>query len=355
MATPHSPLPRPPYDVELMAMIPPVPETAFAQKRADIPQHRQFFKLVTDPERESVLFDPSIIVSERTIGGPHGDITLSILAPKKLKAWNIERQPGIIHLHAGGLTAGNRFTGASLVAEWVKAVDAVAVLVEYRQPPEHPFPEPLDDCYAGLLWTTEHADQLGIDVDRLMVEGQSAGGGLAAATTLMARDKGGPKVYAQLLGVPMLDDRVASISCQQCPTGGTWNAQASRFSWQCYLGSGAGQESVSHLAAPARATDLSGLPPAYIDVSSTEAFRDEAVAYATKPWACGVQAELYVWPGGPHTIYLLFSHQGYSFHNSKKHSWGSHAFDVMAPSATLSNVSMTTRSAWVRRMLERGH
>ncbi|RSL74985.1 hypothetical protein CEP51_011283 [Fusarium floridanum] len=325
-----STLPRPPYDVELISIIPSPPKTAFAHKREDIPEHRQFFELVTEPERERTLSDPSISVTEQTIQGPHGDIALSILASKKPKnASGIFHRPGILHIHAGGLTAGNRFTGADLVVEWVRELDAVAVLVEYGRPPEHPFPGPLQDCYTSLLWMVKHADELGIDVEKLMVEGQSAGGGLAAATVLMARDKGGPKLHAQLIGVPMLDDRMSSISCQQYPTGGTWNAQASAFSWQCYLGDDAGQEGVSYLASPGRATDLSGLPPAYIDVSSTEAFRDEAVGYATKLWASGVQAELHVWPGGPH------------------------AFDVMAPTAALSQLSNKTRTAWVKRTLGR--
>ncbi|CAG9977405.1 unnamed protein product [Clonostachys byssicola] len=241
---------RPPYDTELMSFIPPVPEIAFAHTKQDLVQHRQFFGLVTDPNRERIISDPDITVTERIIPGARGDITLSVLTPKKPKGSRIDRQSGILHLHSGGLTAGNRFTGAELVWEWVKELDAVAVLVEYRQPPEHPFPAPLEDCYASLLWMAEHADELGFNCELLMIEGQSAGGGLAAATVLMARDKDGPKVCAQLLCTPMLDDRLLR------------------------------QEGVSHLAAPARATDLSGLPPAYIDVSSAEPFRDEAVAYA---------------------------------------------------------------------------
>ncbi|KAF4828477.1 putative alpha/beta hydrolase R526 [Colletotrichum tropicale] len=327
MAT--STLLRPPYDAELISLIPPTPETAFAHRREDIPQHRRFFELTTEAEREKILSDPSVAVTDLRIQGPRGDIALSILASKKPKASGTCRRPGILHLHSGGLTAGNRFTGADLVMEWVKKLDAIAILVEYGRPPEHPFPGPLQDCYASLLWMVENADELGIDLERLMVEGQSAGGGLAAATVLMARDKGGPKLHAQLLSVPMFDDRISSISCQQYPTGGTWNAQASAFSWQCYLGTDAGQEGVSYLASPGRATDLAGLPPAYIDVSSTEAFRDEAVSYATKLWASGVQAELHVWPGGPH------------------------AFDVMAPTAALSQLSMRTRTAWVKRTMGR--
>lgn len=234
------------------------------------------------------------------------------------------------------MTSGTRFAALDIVAPWVKR-GAVAVAVEYRMPPEHPHPAPVEDCFAALAWVHAWAESLGVDPARVMLEGQSAGGGIAAATALMARDRGGPPVCAQLLGVPMLDWRNGSVSARQFWTTGegTWCGEASGFAWGALLGGegageGEGEEKgkvVSCYASPAMAEDLKGLPTTYIDVSSTEPFRDEAVAYASRLWGCGVQAELHVWPGGPH------------------------GFDMIAPAAAVSKMSIETRSAWVKRTL----
>ncbi|MDO9396463.1 MAG: alpha/beta hydrolase fold domain-containing protein, partial [Herbiconiux sp.] len=138
------------------------------------------------------------------------------------------------------------------------------------------------------------------DPARIMVAGSSAGGGLCAATVLRARDQGGPPVAAQLLLSPMLDDRDRSVSTLQFDGTGGWDRQANRFGWASLLGDRAGSEDVSPYAAPARATDLSGLPPTYLDVGSAEVFRDEVVAFASAIWAAGGQAELHVFDGGFH-------------------------------------------------------
>ncbi|PVH72465.1 alpha/beta hydrolase fold protein [Cadophora sp. DSE1049] len=326
-----STLPRPAFDREVMALMPPIPESIFPKTKDGIPEQRAFFEAITAPTHQEILSDPLLNETELMISGPQDDIKISILRCKDTKATKSTRRPGILHIHGGGLTGGNLFSGANMVAEWVKDCDAVAVLIEYRRPPEHPFPAPLEDCYTALVWMVNHAESLGIDVDRVMVEGQSAGGGLAAAVALMARDKDGPKLCAQLLGVPGLDHRSTSMSCRQFPTGGTWNTEANTFLWQCYLGKETGKETVSYLASPSMATDLFGLPPAYIDVSCAEPFRDEATAYAAQLWHAGVQAELHVWSGG------------------------SHAFDVFTPAAAVSRLAIQTRSAWVKRLLSIPH
>lgn len=307
--------------------MPPIPGSIFPKTKQDIPEQRAFFEAITAPARQEILSDPLINVTELIIPGPQDDIEISVLSCKVTKATESAHRPGILHIHGGGLIGGSRFSGANMVAEWIKDCDAVAVLVEYRRPPEHPFPAPLEDCYTALVWMVNHAESLGIDVERVMVEGQSAGGGLAAAVALMARDKGGPKLCAQLLGVPGLDHRSTSMSCRQFPTGGTWNTEANTFLWQCYLGEDAGKGTVGYLASPSMAKNLSGLPPAYVDVSCAEPFRDEASAYATQLWHDGVQAELHVWPGG------------------------SHAFDLFTPTAAVSKLAIQTRSAWVKRSL----
>ena len=149
----------------------------------------------------------------------------------------------------------------------------------------------------ALVWTAEHAEDLGIDPDRIVIAGGSAGGGLAAAVGLMARDRGGPALHAQMLMCPMLDDRNNTPSSLQMAGLGVWDRQANQVGWTALLGDAAGGPDVSPYAAPARATDLSGLPPTFIDVGSAETFRDEAIDYASRIWRAGGRAELHVWPG----------------------------------------------------------
>jgi acetyl esterase/lipase len=236
--------------------------------------------------------------------------------------------PGIYHTHGGGMIIGDRFTGIDVMLDWVDRFDAVCVSVEYRLAPEFTDPYPVEDCYAGLVWTAEHAVELGIDPDRLIIAGGSAGGGLAAGTTLLTRDRQGPSLLGQVLIYPMIDDRNDTISAQQIDGVGVWDRVSNDTGWTALLGDRRGTEDVSIYAAPARATDLSGLPPAFIDVGTAEVFRDEDVAYASTIWACGGVAELHVWPGG------------------------FHGFDLMAPHTALAQAMTAARTAWVQRLLE---
>ena len=198
------------------------------------------------------------------------------------------------------MIAGNPRSGLAGVLPWVVDHDAVLVSVDYRLAPEFPDPYPVEDCYAGLVWTAENAAELGIDPERVIITGSSAGGGLSAGTALLARDRKGPKLIGQVLVYPMLDDRNETVSSHQYDGAGLWDRQSNLLGWTCLLGERRGTDDVSIYAAPARATDLSGLPPAFIDVGSAEVFRDEDVAYASALWAAGVQAELHVWPGAFH-------------------------------------------------------
>lgn len=282
--------------------------------------------------REGALFAvPDELFTERgverrdvTIAGYHGDeIVVTVIS----KAGRTGTGPGIYHTHGGGMIIGDRFVGIAGIVDWVDRFDAVAVTVEYRLAPEFPDPFPVEDCYAGLVWTAEHAEELGIDPARLIIAGASAGGGLAAGTALLARDRGGPALAGQVLIYPMLDDRDASVSTIQVDGIGVWDRTSNLTGWNALLGDRRGTDDVSIYAAPARATDLSGLPPAFIDCGSVEVFRDEDVAYATQLWADGVQAELHVWPGG------------------------FHGFDMMAPHAAISQAMMAARVSWVARIL----
>jgi triacylglycerol lipase len=172
------------------------------------------------------------------------------------------------------------------------------VSVDYRLAPEHPFPAPLEDCYAGLAWTAAHADELGIDRERIVIVGQSAGGGLAAGLALLVRDRAEIPLCYQLLIYPMIDDRNTSTSSQLVTK--VWTREANLLGWRCYLGHEPGVGDVSPYAAAARAEDLRGLAPAFIGVGTLDVFRDENIEYAQRLLAAGVPTELHVYPGAPH-------------------------------------------------------
>ncbi|WP_198153935.1 alpha/beta hydrolase [Catenuloplanes japonicus] len=235
--------------------------------------------------------------------------------------------PGLFVLHGGGMVGGTRHTGLSLILPLLAAHDVSVVTVDYRLAPEHPDPYPVEDAYASLIWTARNAGDLGIDPGRLILAGISSGGGLAAGTALLARDRGGPALRGQMLICPMLDDRDRTASARQFDRSGTWTGGHNRAGWSALLGARAGTSDVSAYAAPARATDLSGLPPAFVDVGSAEVFRDESVAYASRIWADGGACELHVWPGG------------------------THAWDALVPDGAMARQAFAARSGWLGRIL----
>ena len=165
----------------------------------------------------------------------------------------------------------------------------------------------MEDCYAGPVWTHAHATELGGDPDQILIVGASAsaGGGLAAGVALMARDRQGPPLIGQVLMCPMIDDRNETPSSHELDEEGVWDRTSNDTGGDALLGDRRKTDVVSVYAAPSHATDLSGLPPAFVDVDSVETFRDEDVDYAVRPWLAGVQAELYVWPSGIHGFDLL--------------------------------------------------
>ncbi|MFB9960614.1 alpha/beta hydrolase [Agromyces bracchium] len=315
---------RPPFDPELEAVLGALAEQVPPSITPEmIPFLRQ--SPIMGPVDE-LLAERGITRRDVSISGFQGaEIVVSVLA----KEGRVGTGPGIYHTHGGGMIAGDRFAGVAGVAgiaEWIDRFDAVAVTVEYRLAPEFPDPFPVEDCYAGLVWTAEHAEELGIDPARLIIAGASAGGGLAAGVALLARDRGGPALAGQMLICPMLDDRDQTISTRQIDGVGVWDRTSNLTGWNALLGERRGGDDVSPYAAPARATDHTGLPPAFIDCGSAEVFRDEDVAYATSLWAAGVQAELHVWPGG------------------------FHGFDMMAPHAAISKAAPEARTNWVARI-----
>lgn len=312
------------YDPELAALWPILDSHLVLNVRPDsIPELRAFAEKFA-PTPEALVEGRPVRHIERHIPGYEGEeIVVSIFVRED----HSTAGPGIFHTHGGGMIAGNRFIGGQDLVNWVEQFDAVAVTVEYRQAPEFPDPVPVEDCYASLVWMVDHADELGVDPSRIMIAGQSAGGGLAAGTALLARDRGGPTLMAQLLLCPMIDDSNTTTSSRQFDDFGPWDRGSNLTGWDSLLGESRGTADVSVYAAPSRADDLSNLPPAYIEVGSAEVFRDECVAYASRIWANGGAADLHVWSGG------------------------FHGFDLLAPHAAVSIETCQTREAWVAARL----
>ncbi|MFM9699666.1 alpha/beta hydrolase [Streptomyces europaeiscabiei] len=317
--------PPPPFDPELAAVLAELGDQVPTTATPDgIPAARERLNgevpLLTNDELScGGLFD----VQERTVPGPPGapDVSLLICRPTAVPA----PRPIVYFTHPGGMIVGTNRLGLPL--DSAEELGLVVVSVEYRLAPEHPHPAPVEDCYAGLVWTAAHAKEIGGDPDRVVLAGGSAGGGLAAALALLARDRRGPRVLGQLLMCPMLDDRNDTLSAHQMAGLGVWDRTANETGWNALLGEARGTDDVEPYAAPARVADLSGLPPAFIDVGSAETFRDEDVTYASRIWQAGGSAELHVWPGG------------------------FHGFDGLVPEAALSVDAREARLRWLRRLL----
>ena len=231
------------------------------------------------------------------VPGREGDpnVPIRIYTPKSVTG----PRPCLYEIHGGGFMMGN----IDMMDAWCQTaaaqLEAVVVSVEYRLAPEHPFPAGVEDCYAGLCWTAANAAELGIDTARLAVAGQSAGGGLAAATALLARDRGGPALCFQLLEIPELDDRLETASMRAFDDTPLWNRPNAVWSWRHYLGPDHTGE-VSPYAAPARAKDLAELPPAYVSTMEFDPLRDEGIEYALRLMQAGVSVELHSYPGTFH-------------------------------------------------------
>ncbi|UNX53538.1 alpha/beta hydrolase [Georgenia sp. TF02-10] len=317
-----------PFDPEVAAALPLIhqalPPDAFTLE--SLPALRQGGLTVEPPSDEDLARGGAFEVQERRVPGPAGAPEVPVLICRPSAATGAVA--AIYHTHGGGMVIGDARTGLPGVLDWAEELNLAVVSVDYRLAPETPHPGPVEDCYAGLVWLAENAEELGVDPRRIVIAGASAGGGLAAAVALLARDRGGPALLGQLLMCPMLDDRNDTVSAHQMAGLGIWDRTSNETGWTALLGQAAGGPDVSPYAAPARATDLSGLPPALIDVGSAETFRDEDVAYASRIWAAGGVAELHVWPGG------------------------CHGYDGFVPTAPISVQTQAARLAWLRRLLD---
>lgn len=251
------------------------------------------------------------------------ELSLLVLQPAEAEG----PLPGIVYLHPGGFVMGTARSGIDALLPYVAAGQAVLVSVEYRLAPENPDPAPANDAYSGLAYAGAQADQLGIDPQRLIVAGISAGGGLAAGAALRARDEGFPHISHQVLLSPMLDDRLKTPSSRMLNGEGFWEESENLFAWTAVLGQRRGRGVVSPYAAPSRAHDLSGLPRTYMDVGSSDTFRDEVMDFATRLSQAGVSVDMHMWGGG------------------------FHSFESFAPEAPLSRASFQARDEFLRRVL----
>jgi acetyl esterase/lipase len=203
----------------------------------------------------------------------------------------------LLWIHGGGYVIGNAAQDDSLCALVAKQLGVLVAAVDYRLAPEHRFPAPLEDCYDALVWLATRND---IDNQRVAIGGASAGGGLAAALALVAHDRGEVCPVLQMLSYPMLDDRTVLRTDIDEQRVRLWNNKANRFAWESYLGTTPGSAEVSHLAAPARREDLTGLPPTWIGVGTLDLFYDEDLEYARRLRIAGIECDLEIVNGAFH-------------------------------------------------------
>ena len=210
-----------------------------------------------------------------------------------------DSRAAVLYLHGGGMILGSVPIFDGPVSRYVVHTGVPMLSVEYRLAPEHPYPTPVEDSYAGLVWLGAHTAELDVDAERIAVMGDSAGGGLAAAVAILSRDRGGPLLARQILLYPMLDDRTTTPDPEIVPFAG-WTYDDNITGWNALLGERLANTPVDPTAAPSRLTNATGLPPAYIEVGQLDIFRDEDITYALTLSHAGVPVELHLHPGVPH-------------------------------------------------------
>ena len=233
--------------------------------------------------------------------GKHS-IKLLILRPPAPAS---EKTPGVLWIHGGGYQSGSaKDVFATRAFSLVVKYGATLVAPNYRLSKKHPYPAALHDCYASLIYLKEHADELGVRSDQIMVGGESAGGGMAAALCMLAHDRKEVNIAFQMPLYPMLDDRDTPSSADNHAPN--WNTKRNRKAWKRYLGDAYGTDIVSCYAAPSRRDDYSGLPPCYTFVGDIEPFYWETVEYVRRLREAGVEAEVDVYPDWFHAYDILF-------------------------------------------------
>ena len=311
---------HPPFDRELVDAVPRIREAVDAPLHAGgiaAARRRSTSAEIDDEAIQSLGFDIKIV---RGIGRDVGAAPrLLVCRPRGAT----DRTGFLYHIHGGGMVAGSwRSEELAFDLKRARRFGLAVVSVDYRLAPDHPYPAALDDCVAQLAWLEDEGAALGLDPGRIVLSGNSAGGGLAAWVALRRKAEGRCAVTGAMLQCPMLDERCDTPSAQQMPEHGVWDTVSNRTGWTALLGRTGGP-----VLTPARHADLSGLPPVFIDVGSAESLRDEAVAFASRIWKAGGEAELHVWSGA------------------------FHSFDQWVPDATVSKAAEAARLQWLGRVL----
>ena len=278
----------------------------------------------TDLDRSRAMFeslprlepDPTVAIEEFLVPGHEGGPAVAV---RVYRPGNLGPNPGALYwVHGGGMVLGSAERDDAACAQRAVSHRAIVASVDYRLAPEHPYPAPIHDCFAGLVWFASKAHEFGFDPARLAIGGASAGGGLAAGTALFSRDHGGPALCFQLLVYPMLDHRNITPSSHAILDRRVWHRNANLFGWNAYVGDAAGSTdagAVPIYASPSMADDLSGLPPTYINIGDLDMFLDEDVAYALSVGRAGVPCELHVYPGAFHGA------ASFVVHSPLSHRW----------------------------------
>ncbi len=278
---------------------------------SDLARSRSMFEAL--PRLEP---DPTVTIEEFLVPGHEGGPAVAV---RVYRPGNLGTNPGALYwIHGGGMVLGSAERDDASCAQRAVNHRAIVASVDYRLAPEHPYPAPIHDSFAGLVWFASKAHEFGFDPARLAIGGASAGAGLAAGTALFSRDHGGPALCFQLLIYPMLDHRNITPSSHAILDKRVWHRDANLFGWNAYVGDAAGStepDAVPIYASPSMAVDLSGLPPTHINVGDLDMFLDEDVAYALALGRAGVPCELHVYPGGFHGA------ASFVVHSPLSHRW----------------------------------
>jgi len=288
-------------DPELVAGLEAMP--VFPQFTAEsLPQIRALMQEFAKLQFEQTSVE-GIAISEERVPGPTGAPPVRVVIYRPTEAEGL--LPVFFHIHGGGLILGTADLGRAGSVEIARTHQSVVISVDYRLAPETPFPGPIEDCFAAFQWMGANAKTLGIDTRRIVIGGESAGGGLAAALAILARDRGAAPIASQMLVYPMLDDRSCTAYEHAYVGEFVWTRGSNDFGWRSYLGSAPGGKDVSPYAAAARLEDFRGLPPAFIATGALDLFLEEDLDYARRLIRAGVPTELHVYPGAFHAFNMI--------------------------------------------------
>lgn len=282
-------------DPELMPIVEMIPDFGFDDPVAARTGMEDLIALFNSEIDESGVITENLHIKG---SGDSPDIPLRIYRPESTE----QASAGVLYIHGGGFAVGNLETEHGNAISLCRDLGIVMVSVDYRLAPEHPYPAGLEDCYATLCWMGQECESLQVDPHRIAVFGQSAGGGLAASLALLAKERGGPDICFQFLGIPEVDDRLNTVSMKEFDDTPMWHRPNAVLSWKFYLAEQYGPDEVPITAAPARASveQLRDLPPACVTTMEFDPLRDEGIEYALKLLRAGVSVELHSYPGTFH-------------------------------------------------------